>query len=384
MKGNTIYQTIATGFAMFSMFFGAGNAIFPLALGYEVEGGAGFAIAGLLISAVLLPFLGLFGIYLYQGKTENFFDTLGKKEGFIISFFILGVLGPCGAIPRCVALSFATIRPHLPEFFGITAFALVSSALIFLLTLPKKRFISIIGVILTPLLLISLSILIAKGLYEGGSLEMTGTGLASFMTGLKEGYGTMDLISSFFFAPVIIGAIRKEGKEHEGLKLFLSCLIGAMLLSLTYIGFCLIAAYSKGNLGDIGLEDLMHSVAGTILGDQGSFILCLIIALACLTTAIAISLVFADFLTNTLTKGKLRYETSLFITCFATFLFATLEFNGIRAVLTPLLIALYPALFILTVLNILRCFGLQVGVRTPFYCVLAASSLYSLITYLNQ
>lgn len=379
MKTQSFFQTIATGFAMFSMFFGAGNAIFPLALGYEVQGGAAFAIGGLLISAVFLPFLGLLGIYRYQGQTQNFFDTLGKKEGFIISFFILGVLGPCGAIPRCIALSYATIKPHLPDFIGIASFSLISCILIFLLTLPKKKFISILGAYLTPVLLLSLAVLIAKGLYEGGSMEMNGTRFSSFMTGLKEGYGTMDLISSFFFAPVIINAIRREGSQNQGLKLFLSCLIGAMLLSLTYIGFCLIAAFSKEGIGAVGLEDLMHSVAFTVLGAQGSFVLCLIIALACLTTAIAISLVFADFLTNTLTKGRLRYETSLLITCFATFLVATLEFNGIRALLTPLLIALYPALFVLTVLNICKSFGMQIEVRMPFYIVLAASTIYSVL-----
>lgn len=378
MLTRSIFPTIATGFAMFSMFFGAGNAIFPLALGYQVQGGAPFAIAGLLISAVLLPFLGLFGIYLFEGESKSFFETIGRRPGFVVSAFILTILGPCGAIPRCVALSYATIKTHLPSGFGIIAFALVAMLCIFLFSLSKKRFIPLLGAVLTPLLLIALGILIYKGLLFPGTLVESTPPFAAFFTGLKEGYGTMDLISSFFFAPVIIQAFRKEGGEGEKRNLLCSCLIGGSLLAITYIGFCFVAAFSAPHIANAPVEELMHQIAQVVLGPSGSLILSIIIALACLTTAIAISLVFANFIQNTLSGGRMSYAASLAITCCITFIFASLEFNGLRAFLTPLLITLYPALFTLTVCNILEKHGFNIGAKAPFYTVLGISIAYTL------
>ena len=52
----------ATGFAMFAMFFGAGNIVFPLALGQYTLDKNLFAIVGMTITAVFVPLAGLLGL----------------------------------------------------------------------------------------------------------------------------------------------------------------------------------------------------------------------------------------------------------------------------------------------------------------------------------
>src|SRR3984893_3016927 len=98
-------NTIATGLVMFTMFFGAGNVVFPLALGQYAQDKNFYAILGLLITAVGVPFLGLIAMTLFNGDYKSFFDRIGKIPGFIVAAVILGLIGPFGAIPRCVALS---------------------------------------------------------------------------------------------------------------------------------------------------------------------------------------------------------------------------------------------------------------------------------------
>ena len=65
---------ITTGLAMFSMFFGAGNIVFPLALGQQAGSMAWVAILGFLITAVGVPFMGLVSMILFEGNYKKFFE----------------------------------------------------------------------------------------------------------------------------------------------------------------------------------------------------------------------------------------------------------------------------------------------------------------------
>ena len=71
---------LSTGLALFAMFFGAGNMIFPLQLG--VTSGQHFitAIIGFVITGVGFPFLGLFSVSLYEGNYWQFFNVIGNTE----------------------------------------------------------------------------------------------------------------------------------------------------------------------------------------------------------------------------------------------------------------------------------------------------------------
>src|ERR1700730_16757905 len=106
-------NTLATGLAMFSMFFGAGNIVFPLALGQIAQDKNFYAILGMLITAVGVPFLGLIAMTLFDGDYKRFFGRIGKVPGFIVAACIMGLIGPFGAIPRCIALSYSTAKMFL-------------------------------------------------------------------------------------------------------------------------------------------------------------------------------------------------------------------------------------------------------------------------------
>lgn len=147
-------DVLSTGFAMFSMFFGAGNIIFPLVVGQYAGSHNLFAIFGLILTAVVMPFAGVIAMLLYDGDYQKFFGKLGKIPGFILTLAILSLLGPLGSVPRCIALSYSTLKSSFPSLPSIW-FSAGACVLVFILSVKKNRLIDLLGKILTPILLLT-------------------------------------------------------------------------------------------------------------------------------------------------------------------------------------------------------------------------------------
>ncbi|MBS0630196.1 MAG: branched-chain amino acid transport system II carrier protein [Verrucomicrobia bacterium] len=370
---------LTTGLALFSMFFGAGNLIFPLLIGKEVGGNVWFAIGGLGITAVLMPFLGLAAMLLFQADYRLFFGRLGKIPGMLLLLLLQLILGPLGVIPRLVTLMHATAEPYL---FGMPLiwFSILMVALIFCLSFQRGKLINFLGAYLTPVLLLSLAALVAVGLISGSSMKPTiPSASESFLKGLVGGYQTMDLIAAFLFATVVLPHFRKEAqlsrlKEKSILKkMFLSSLIAAFLLFLTYVGLCFISAYHGWQL-DSSSEQMLGAIAIKLLGPIGGGIAAIAVFTACLTTAMTLASIFADFLRKDLCKDKIKPSLALLITLAVTILFASLGFGGIAAFLSPILQIVYPGLIVLTLLNLLYTFYMYRVVKWPVFAVFGGSA----------
>ncbi len=359
MSHSTRSLTIATGFAMFSMFFGAGNVVFPLTLGQLAQDKALVATFGLLLTAIAIPFTGLLSMMLFDGDYDRFFGRLGRLPGLLVVFAIVTLIGPAGAMPRCITLSHATIKLYMTNV-GLPLFSAISCGVIYLLTYRKSKIVDILGYVLTPLLLLSLATIIVIGLFYHP--EAPKSALASgdlFSQGLLEGYNTMDLLGAFFFSHVVLLCLKREadpkvaGNSKKLLSMSIrSSLIGAGLLGLVYGGFAAVASFYSEALTNVPQDQLMGALAIEVLGSGAGIIACAAVALACLTTAIALATVFAEYLQVELLRKKVNYPICLAITLLLTFLISTLEFQGIAMFLIPVLQICYPALIVLSVLNL--------------------------------
>lgn len=130
---------------------------------------------------------------------------------------------------------------------------------------------------------------------------------------------------------------------------------------------------------DIPSDELLTAIAYKLLGPWASIVSSVAVALACLTTAITLACVFADFLRNEVLKGKLTYQTSLAITLVVTTFFANLGFEGIMKLLIPILSVIYPASIVLTLCNILyKMLGLKM-VKIPVFATLVGATLWQLL-----
>lgn len=373
-------NTIATGLAMFSMFFGAGNVVFPLALGQYAKGNTLFAVLGLLITAVGVPFMGLISMTLFDGNYKNFFERIGKVPGFLVALFMMGLIGPFGALPRCIALSYSTLQLYFPEM-SLVGFSIASCLMIFAFTFRKNSILDVLGYVLTPILLFSLGFIIVKGLIMSPEMPVGGPpSLEAFFSGLKDGYQTMDLLGAFFFSSIVLNCLKtnpdQQGKKNDRfiIKMALKAsLIGASLLSLVYVGFSLVAAFHSENLTNVSQDKLIGTIALQVLGPFAGIAACVAVALACLTTAIALAAVFAEFFHRDISRGKVGYLPSLVGTLIITFFISTLDFMGIAKILVPILQVCYPALILLSFLNICYKFYHFKSVKLPVFAVFLAS-----------
>src|SRR5205085_1194147 len=95
----------STGFALFSMFFGSGNLVFPILVGKECGGHFFLSALGILFTGVFLPFLAVFAMMLFQGSISSFFTCFGQRGTFLFSLLILGLMGPFGVLARCLTVA---------------------------------------------------------------------------------------------------------------------------------------------------------------------------------------------------------------------------------------------------------------------------------------
>lgn len=360
MRAKLQSNTFSTGLAIFSMFFGAGNVVFPLAMGQYAKDQNIFAVLGLLITAVGVPFLGLMSMTLYDGNYREFFGRIGKIPGFIISLFIIGLIGPFGAMPRVIVLAHSTTSVFI-ESIPLWLFSALSCVLIFVLTYKRSRILDILGYILTPLLLLSLLILIIKGIISSPDPVVTDVPyLSTFLFGLKEGYKTMDLMGAFFFSSIVILCLKKElvaeyqrdNKRLMRITLNAGC-IGMSLLALIYIGASYMASKNSQILALVPDDEILATLAMQLLGPYAGIIAIGSVALACLTTAMALSAAFSEYIHEDIAMYKISYEMCLAISLVATFMMSTLEFDGIMKFLVPILNLCYPTLIFLCVVNIM-------------------------------
>lgn len=392
---SSVGQIWTTGVAMFSMFFGAGNVVFSLGIGQYAQDLTIYAVLGLLLTAVIVPFMGIMAMALYDGDYNAFFNRMGKKTGFLIILAIMGLIGPFGALPRCIALSYSTTNLFIPSL-SIEWFSFASCVAIFLFTIRKNNVLDVIGRYLSPFLLGSLTIIIIVGLWIADTLPVSDLNRFSvFIEGLKDGYQTMDLLGAFFFSSVIVIGLRShlgldtklgEGRESKEqykqmvIHTLKASFVGATLLALIYVGFAFVAAYHSNIHAEASKDQLIGLIAIATLGQYAGVVASFAVALVCITTAIALAAVTADFIEEDLSFGKIPYWLALVITLIASYFVSILNFDGIAKILVPILVIAYPSLILLSVLNILhKLYGVKV-VKTP----VAALFLLSLLNHFFQ
>lgn len=354
---------IAAGLALFSMFFGAGDLIWPLILGGEAGHNNVYAMVGLLITGVSLPLLGLMAMMLFEGDFQGFFRQIGRVPGLILLFIIQAILGPIGSIPRLMTLAHATLQPYLPSFFTLALFSVFAAILVFFFTIRKNRIVDIIGLFLCPVLLIALGSILILGFINPPSAQIASQSANElFFSGIKVGYNTLDLIASFIFAPLVLTHFLPKGKKIDSTqerkfvfkKMVKASLLAGGLLATMYIGLTYVASLYTPILPAHLPEGRLAAISLHLLGPIGALFSCIAVSLACLTTAIPITVVSADYIHGHFMRGRGSINIAIAISLGISMLMANLGFMGIANALSPILQVICPGLIILSVLSILH------------------------------
>lgn len=358
MNINRKRDLLAAGMAVFAMFFGAGNIVFPLALGQFALDKTPAALMGLLLTSVLMPFAGLVAMYLCQGRTELFFNRIGRLPGLLLASLSIALLGPLGCAPRCITLAHSTVALSFPGL-SLLPFSVVFCLFLFLAVFNKGKLLGLIGYFLSPIKIFLLLSIIALGLVYLPELPLPTSSdepLPLFLHGLKEGYNTLDLIAAFFFAPIVLSSLTSNKGESLGPFFIKACSLGAALLALVYVGFCYLAYLYAPLLQGTSPDKLLGAIALLVLGPWGGLIVSLTVALTCFTTTVALIASFASFMQKEILQDRFSYLWVALGTLGITFLIANLGFNGIANFLTPILKMCYPVLILLTLVNLVAPF----------------------------
>lgn len=347
---------IATGFALFSMFFGSGNLVFPITVGRESEGHYLLASFGILFTGVIVPFLGTLGIALYGGSLTQFFSPFGKKGTFAFSLFALSLLGPFGVVARCLTVAHGSLLPLFPEA-SLKITSLILCGVIFIFTINRGKIIDTLGKYLTPLLLLTITLIVCFALRQGSIAPgVSSNSLNALKNGLFQGYQTMDLLAAFFFSQFVIQHLRSK-LTHENqdslMPVFLRAAgIGSILLCGIYFALVLLGWKYAPLLEGIPPQNLLGTIAEASLGKIAAPCVCLAVFFACLTTAIALAALFSDFVKTQITKEYLGEKTILVLTLCISWFVSTFDFAGIARFLGPILTVVYPLLIGFTLFNI--------------------------------
>ena len=395
----TFREYVSVASMLFGMFFGAGNLIFPVSVGQQAGSSLWTAFAGLVITAVGLPLLGVAALGI--SRSTGLYDLsskAGRPYGLFFTCLLYLTIGPFFAIPRCATTSFSVgleqILPHSgPAWLYLLVFtALFFAAALFFSLRPGKILIWI-GKLLNPCFLALLGVLVIVALVRPGASVSQVAPLGDyaaqpFFAGFLAGYNTMDALASLAFGIGVVQVIRGLGVDEPGAVgastvrsgVFSCLLMGLIYLAVTVVGAQSRSLFDPAENGGVALAQ----IARHYLGNIGLLLLAATVTLACLKTAVGLITSCSETFAALFPKGP-QYRAWAIIFSAVSFLFANLGLSAIIEYSVPVLMFLYPLAIVLILLALLgrlfrhsrAVYGWTLGLTLP-------AALYDLLVALPE
>jgi len=347
-------QTLVIAFALFSLFFGAGNLILPPYLGYNAGDGWFWVLIGFSISAVIIPILAIYGHAKLQGTILDFANKVSPTFAVLFSILIYLI---AIALPSPRTASF-TYEMAIEPFFQISSLELSSIyfALVLVFVLNRNRMLSIIGKFLTPLIVCILLIIICLGLFTEVASVRDSIFNNSFAEGILEGYQTFDAIGGVVVGGVVVISLSLQGEfnyEEKKRMIIRSGLFAGLGLFLIYGGLIVLGAHNSNVLVIDNRTELLSVLSIQTLGNIGNVFLSVLIALACFTTAVGIGKGTADFVKCLLGISQKAYIITAIIASVLGVIIGQFNVHYIINIALPILMFIYPMTIVLIILNVL-------------------------------
>ncbi len=342
-----------SGLALFAIFFGAGNLIFPPYLGVTTGDGWFATMCGFLLADPVIPILTVFITAFAGGRAVD----LGKRvsPGFakLLSLVAIICIGPAFAIPRTAATTHEVgVMPFFPNapafitsivFFGIT----------FALAYKENGVVDIIGKYITPALLIFLVLIIAKAIITpvGAIVPVEHDG-GFFVSGFYEGYQTLDALAAPLFTGIVVADLIRKGygdvseKERRSFIMMVG-LVAFVALAVVYGGLTYLGAQGSSMFtADDSRVEILVALVGMLFGNFGKIALGLAVALACLTTSVGLTSAAGNFFED-ISNGKIKYGVTVIVVTVISFALSLIGVDAIIALAGPVLTIVYPIIIAL-------------------------------------
>ena len=347
-------EILITGFALFSLFFGAGNLILPPFLGANAGEQWWLVFLGFIMTAVFIPILGILAHAKVQGTMYDLAKKVAPRFGSLYGVFMYLIAVTIPA-PRTASVAHEmAIQP----FFG-TSPLLTSSfyfLLIFIFAINRSKVISLIGKFLTPIIVLILLAVIVSASSKLGHEMNPNTYKTPFVNGILEGYQTFDAIGGVLIGAVIIISLKVKGhtsyKDTKALITKAGFFAGAGLL-LIYGGLLFSGAILNASFAEnASRTDILTSLSSQTLGTIGTSFLSVLVALACFTTAVGIVTGTSDYVKRVCKGSQKAYVLTAFLSSVLGVLIGHFEVDFIIKAAIPTLMFIYPITIVLILLNV--------------------------------
>ncbi len=388
MKSISRAQFVAVSLMLFSMFFGAGNFIFPPMLGKESGEIFYQTILYFCATAVLLPVLGVAAVarcgsvQALTGRVDRFFGPV-----FIVLIYLS--IGPFLAIPRAANLPFeVSIAPFVDNpTLPLVCWTIFYFIINHLISVNKSRIVDILGQYLTPVLLALIVILVAAVFLADTPALAAPSGkyaTAPTSTAFMAGYDTMDAMAAIVFGIVVVDVLKGYGVVQERALIRTTIKTGifaGVLLSLIYIGLAYLGAATAGIVTNVqNGANILSQTADFLFGAAGAPILGLALYLACITTTVGLTTSGSDYFHAL--APRVSYKAWCAIFSVVSALMANIGLSGILKFGVPILVAFYPVVIVLVLLALIDRFidSSKLIYRACIYVTLVTGLIYSLGT----
>ncbi|MBA6151785.1 branched-chain amino acid transport system II carrier protein [Gelidibacter maritimus] len=352
---NKIKDILITGFALFSMFFGAGNLILPPFLGFNAGPDWFLVTIGFVITAVVIPILGIIAHAKLQGTMYDF----GKKVSPIFSIiFCILVYAICIILPAPRTAS-VTHEMAIAPFFD-TSGLLTSSIyflLVFIFVMNRSKVLDLLGKYLTPIIIVILLAIIGVAIFLPAEAMLPSKLKTPVVDGLMEGYQTFDALAAMVVGAVLIISINLNSTQSFAEKrqlIFKAGLVAGFGLFVIYTGLILSGSVHNTEFpAHITRPELLLALGNKTLGSAGATLLSILIALACFTTAVGIITGTADYFKGLFNNSEQAYTLTAIIGSLLGVVMGQFEVGFIIDIAIPALMFIYPITIILILLNTL-------------------------------
>ena len=345
-----LLDTIIIGFALFAIFFGAGNLIFPPYLGVTAGGNWGIATIAFLISDPLLSIIAVMVVAALGGSALNVGRRVHPLFASALAAICVLLIGPIFAVPRTGAstheIFVQSYFPSAPQWIT----SLVFFWIVLWITYKENSVMDTIGKYLTPILLLILfMIFVGAVLQPNASFAATDrTGL--FAQGFKEGYQTMDVLGAPLLAGVVMKDITRRGylnKKDQFRMMFGVGIVAFILLALVYSTL----AYSGASMSTVidstaQRAAMLTTIVKNLLGSWGQLAMGLAVCFACLTTAIGLTTTCGQYFEE-VSKGKISYKKTILVTVAVEFIISFVGVDSLINLAVPVLTFIFPIMIAL-------------------------------------
>ena len=382
-------ELLMIGLIVFSVFFGAGNLIFPPIIGKQAGTNVVTTMLFFSITAIIFPILGVVAVAKSNGL-RNLANRVDPIFSIIFTIATYLAIGPALAMPRAGTLPFEiAISPYIPANVpkGLILFiyTTVFFGVVYWLSLSPNKLLERISKITSPIFLVLILMLFVGTFLKpmGGymppePLYAKNMGLQGFL----DGYLTLDALAGLNYGLVVVYVIKQKNVLEESkiakivisTGIFAGILLFVVYMMLAHVGASSISKFPNTSNGAEILADVMKY----LYGNFGAVLLACMFTVACLNIGVGLTTSLSQYFHSMVRRVPYKVWATIWVLW--SYMLANLGLNKIMEYSVPVLLAIYPASLVLIVLALLDKYikGSSTVYRFAIYPTVVISIIHTL------